>query len=86
MKSEIDQVLLEELPKKRESVVTAFDDGEKRIVGAIAEARTFNVDTSKPFPDGQPALDDVLTSLQASRVTALKAIDDQIANIKNSAS
>jgi hypothetical protein len=85
MKSEIDQVLLEELPKKREEVVAAFADGEKRMVDAIAEARKFNVDTSKPFPDGQPALDDVLKSLQASRATALQAIDDQIANIRKSA-
>jgi hypothetical protein len=85
MKSEIDQVLLEELPKKREEVVAAFVDGEKRMFDALAEARKFNVDTSKPFPDGQPALDEVLKSLQASRATALKAIDDQIANIKNSA-
>jgi hypothetical protein len=86
MKSEMDQVLIEELPKKREAMIAAFANGEKQMKDAIAEAQKFNVDTSKPFPSGEPALDDVLKSLQASRETALRTIDEQIDKIKKSLS
>jgi hypothetical protein len=85
MKSEINQVLLEELPKKREAIVSKFDDSEKRMREAIDEAHKFNMDTSKPLPDGSPALDDVLHSLQASREATLRAIDEEIAQAKASA-
>jgi hypothetical protein len=82
MKGKINQVLLEELPKKREQLVAAFDDGEKRIKDAIVEARKYNVDTSKAFADGQPALDDVLKSVQQQRATAIQQLDEQIDNVK----
>jgi hypothetical protein len=82
MKAKMDQVLLDELPKKREQLLTSFEDGEKRARDAIAEARKYNVDTSKPFPDGQAALDDILKSLQQGRATALQQIDEQINKVK----
>jgi hypothetical protein len=82
MKAKINQVLLEELPKKREQLATAVDDGEQRIKDAIVEARKYNVDSSKPFADGQPALDDVLKSVQQQRATALQQLDEQIDNVK----
>lgn len=81
MKTETDQVLREELPKKRAEVAAGFAAGEKQLIDAIAEAHRFNVDTSKPFPDGQPALDDMLNSLHADRDQALRSIDDQIAQL-----
>lgn len=79
MKAEINQMLLEELPKKRAFIVAQFDDSEKRLTAAIAEARKFNMDTSKPLPDGAPALDEVLRSLQASRASSLQTLDEQTA-------
>jgi hypothetical protein len=79
MKAEINQMLLEELPKKRALIVAQFDDSEKRLTAAIAEARKFNMDTSKPLPDGAPALDEVLRSLQASRASSLQTLDEQTA-------
>jgi hypothetical protein len=84
MKAEMDHALLEELPKKREQMLASFDEGEKRVNDAIAEARKYNVDTSKPFPDGQPALDDVLKSVQQGRADATRQIDEQIDKIKKS--
>lgn len=85
MKSELNQVLLEELPKKRQDVVSQYDDCEMRLKDAITEARKFNMDTSKPLPDGTPGLDDVLRSLQASRAASLKALDEQISQLEGAA-
>jgi hypothetical protein len=85
MKAETDQVLREELPKKRAQIAAGFADGQKRLMASIEEAHKFNVDTSKPFPNGQPALDEVLKSLKTSRDQALRSIDDQIAKVANQA-
>jgi hypothetical protein len=84
MKSEMDGVLLDELPKKREQMIESFNEGEKRVKDAITEARKYNVDTSKPFPDGKPALDDALKSLQQSRAEAIRQLDEQIAKARKS--
>jgi hypothetical protein len=72
MKSEIEQVLLDELPKKRVLIANAFADGEKRLQEAITEDHKYNMDTSKPLPDGKPALDEVLRSLLANRDAAFR--------------
>jgi len=81
MKAETDQVLREELPKKRAEIVARFADNEQQLVAAISEAHRFNVDTSKPFPDGGPALDDELRQLRSDRDSALLAIDVQITQV-----
>jgi len=82
MKVEMDRVLLEELPGMRVKMIESFDRGEAQTREAIAAAKKYNVDTSKPFPDGTPALDEVLTSLQKNRAKALEDLDRQIEKLR----
>jgi hypothetical protein len=82
MQVESNQILNEELPKKREQLVARFDEAAKSLQDAIAAARKVNMDTSKPSADGAPALDDLVKDLENKRAQALHSIDEQIAKAK----